>query len=97
MSENKNIAELMSAAGDDPELAAKFVDAATADEVVAIAAELGFDVTAEEVEAAGVEMTTREVSEAELAGITGAGTASSMVAQTCPTGGCQSMYGIGCS
>jgi len=97
MSENKTIADLLQAAGDDPELAAKFVDAATADEVVAIAAELGFDVTAEEVEAAGVEMTTREVSEAELAGVSGAGMTASMVAQTCPTGGCVSMYGIGCS
>lgn len=97
MSDKRSIAELMQAVGDDPELAAKFVDAATADEVVTIAADLGFDVTAEEVETAGTEMTTREVSEAELAGITGAGTASSMVAQTCPTGQCVSMYGIGCS
>lgn len=97
MSEKKTIAELMQAAGNDPDLAAKFVDAATADEVVAIAADLGFDVSVEEVEAAGVEINTREVSEAELAGVTGAGTASSLVAQTCPTGQCQSMYGIGCS
>ena len=96
MSENKSMAEMMKAVGDDPAVAAKFVDAATAEEVVAIAAELGFDVSAEEVEAAGADMGTREISEAELAGVTGAGTASSLVAQTCPTGQCQSMYGIGC-
>lgn len=97
MSEKKAIADLMQAAGGDPELAAKFADAATADEVVAIAADLGFDVTADEVEAAGRDMLTRDVSEAELAGVTGAGTANSMVAQTCATGSCVSMYGIGCS
>ena len=35
MPDKKSITELMKAAGDDPELAAKFADAATTDEVVA--------------------------------------------------------------
>ena len=98
MSEKKGISELITIAGDDPDFAAQFAKAATADEVVAIAAELGFDVTAEEVQAAAAEMSTREVSETELASLAGGGLGASINA--CD-GGAQlvtrsTMYGAGC-
>jgi predicted ribosomally synthesized peptide with nif11-like leader len=89
------LSALVAAATADAAVAARFTQAATADEVVAIAASLGYDVTVEEVEAFGSVTVTRELSDAELAGVAGGGSPS-LDPMLCPTGHCQSMYGLGC-
>lgn len=89
------LSALLAAVAADPQVAGLFTGAATADEVVSTAAGLGFDVTAAEVEAFGSTTVTRELSDAELAGVAGGGSPS-LDPMLCPTGRCQSMYGLGC-
>ena len=62
---------LVAAATADPAVAARFAGAADAEAIVAIAAELGYDVTTQEVTDAASERNTRDVSDAELAGVAG--------------------------
>lgn len=80
---------LLAAVAADPQVAAKFTDVASADEAVAVAATLGFEVTAEEVEAVGAAVQAGELSDAELAAVSGAGS---------PTlENCRTLYGMaGC-
>lgn len=85
---------LLEAAVADREIAARFADAATAEQAVQVAADLGFEVTAEEIEAAGAHV-GGQLSEAELAGVAGGGSPS-LDPMLCPTGQCQSLYGLGC-
>ena len=90
-----HLSALVAAATVDPTVAARFTTAATADQVVSIAAELGYDVTMDEVEEFGSVTVARELSDAELAGVAGGGSPS-LDPMLCPTGHCQSMYGLGC-
>lgn len=89
------MAALLSAAASNRDIASAFVTAATAEDVVAIARDLGYTITAEEVNAAGTAVTTGALSDAELAEIAGGGSPS-LDPMLCPTGHCQSMYGLGC-
>lgn len=87
---------LLQAATTNPAVAARFAGATTAEDAAGIAAELGFDVTAQEIDRAGEHYSDGELSEAELAGVAGGGSPS-LDPMLCPTGHCQSMYGLGCS
>ncbi|MEI6622277.1 MAG: Nif11-like leader peptide family RiPP precursor [Actinomycetes bacterium] len=58
---------LIAAASADPEVAARFAEVTSVEDVVAVAAELGFELSVDEVNAAGVEVAGDEVSDVELA------------------------------
>lgn len=86
---------LLSEVSRDKALAARFTEVSTAQEAAEVATKLGFDVTAEEIESAGAHRGADELSDAELAGVAGGGSPS-LDPMLCPTGHCQSMYGLGC-
>jgi predicted ribosomally synthesized peptide with nif11-like leader len=86
---------LLEAAAANREVAARFTEVTTAQQAAEVAADLGFDVTAEEIEAAGAHAAGGQLSDAELAGVAGGGSPS-LDPMLCPTGHCQSMYGLGC-
>lgn len=91
----QQLAALVSAAAADPSVAARFADAPSATAAAAVAGELGFDVTAEELESLVHDGPVYELSDAELADAAGGGSPS-LDPMLCPTGHCQSMYGLGC-
>lgn len=92
----EHLQALLHAASTNPEVATRFAGAVTAEDAAQIAADLGFDVTAQEIDRAGEHFSDGELSEAELAGVSGGGSPS-LDPMLCPTGHCQSMYGLGCS
>ena len=93
---DQQLAALLDAAAADPAVAARFATVRTSHEAASVAADLGYDVTAAELEAAGTDMRSRELSDAELAGAAGGGSPS-LDPMLCPTGHCQSLYGLGCA
>jgi predicted ribosomally synthesized peptide with nif11-like leader len=85
---------LIAAVASNRDLANRFSKVSTSQEAAQVAALIGFEVTAEEIEAAG-RRSGGELSEAELAGVAGGGSPS-LDPMLCPTGQCQSLYGLGC-
>lgn len=67
----KGIEALLAAAAADPAILQRFADVSTATDAVAVAAELGYDVTVEEVEAAATAQSETDLSDGELETISG--------------------------
>lgn len=78
------IRALRDAAAADPAITLRFAQASSAEEAVAMAADLGYDVTAEELSAAAADLHSSELSEAELEAVAGAQMTNPM--QTNPPG-----------
>lgn len=89
------VAALLAAVAADEQVAARFAGATSVDEAVAVANDLGFAVTAQELAAAAAQSPQGELSDAELGGAAGGGSPS-LDPMLCPTGRCQSLYGLGC-
>lgn len=79
----------------DPEAAKRLTAATTVADVVAIAADLGYEISADDVESAVTAMQGGEVSDTELAQVAGGGDPTSDPA-LCVTGHCHSQYGLAC-
>lgn len=76
---------LVAAVKTDPEVAQRFVKAQSVDEAVEVASELGYDVTAEELALAVQEVSSAELSEADLESVSGGGGQASVDPQFCST------------